>query len=121
MAITQSNQGSILDHASKVLPNQDLEKTPQTEPVKTAKAKSNNIFASTLQELKLVQWPSLGYVIKWSIIIIVFTGVLSLFIYNVDRIFKGATDFFVCTANDTEVSTCFNLYGEYLTYQREIN
>ena len=48
--------------------------------------------------------------INISTIIIIFTTVLSLFIYNVERVFRGGIDFFSCDSNGGDTTECFEEY-----------
>jgi preprotein translocase SecE subunit len=114
MAITQSNKGSLLEQASKVIDSAQLEnKSPNTIKSSDGSPKSG-FLATTMQELKLVEWPSFGYVVKWSLVIIVFTLVLSLFIYNIDRVFKGGLEFFNCHSGNETAKNCLKEYGQSL-------
>lgn len=60
--------------------------------------KKPGFLVSTIMELGKVNWPAISYVMKWSLVIIIFTTVFSLGLSVIDNTFNSAVQFSTCTA-----------------------
>jgi preprotein translocase SecE subunit len=71
--------------------------------------KKKSFFAGVLEELKMVKWPTLQYVVKWSLLMVVFTGCFSLLLGASDHVFQNGIKFVDCTSprgKSRDVSSC---------------
>jgi preprotein translocase SecE subunit len=123
MAITRSNKGSIATSEIKAGQEPD-KKAPNAEPASLTDNPNfeapKGFFKSTIAELKKAQWPSFGYVIRWSMIIILFTGIMSSLLGFFDFTLENMLEFVDCTSpqgRSQEVSTCSEELFENMTYQ----
>jgi len=110
MAITRKNDSSLVETKLttdiKVEPLED--KKPLNKPKKTKKP---TFISTTIDELKLVEWPNLKYVSRWAVVIILFTITLSLFMGGIDHIFTTAIKFVDCSSpqsGNRSLSECSN-------------
>jgi preprotein translocase SecE subunit len=60
--------------------------------------KKKGFLASTIAELRLVQWPSFKYTLTWATIVVLFTLILIVFVGGVDKLFSGVFQYTTCTA-----------------------
>jgi preprotein translocase SecE subunit len=60
--------------------------------------KSRNFIASTIEELKKAQWPTFGYVIRWSFVIVIFVTIFAVFLGYSDTIYKSTYLLTECSA-----------------------
>lgn len=67
--------------------------------------KKQGFFASTIEEMKKVEWPSFRYTLNWSVIIIIFTAFFALSIGFIDHVFDSSLKYVQCTANITTVAS----------------
>ena len=63
--------------------------------------KKKGFFASTIEEMKKVEWPSIRYTANWSMVIIIFTTVFAFSIGLIDHVFESSVKYVQCTANIT--------------------
>jgi preprotein translocase SecE subunit len=71
--------------------------------------KKKSFFAGVLEELKMVKWPTFQYVLRWSLLMIVFTSCFSLLLGASDHIFQNGIKFVDCTSpkgKSRDVSSC---------------
>jgi preprotein translocase SecE subunit len=61
-------------------------------------SKKRSFLASVIDELKKVQWPSLRYVMNWSLLVICFTAVFSLILGGADHVFETGINFVSCSS-----------------------
>lgn len=114
MAITRKNDTSLVE--TKL--NSDIKVEPLEEgkiPQKSKKIKKPTFLSTTIDELKLVEWPSLKYISRWASVIILFTIVLSLFMGAIDHIFTTGIKFVDCTSPQSGNRTLVECSGELLT------
>ena len=103
MAITRVKTDSLVavDLAST---SKDVEKT-STEPKKKdsgkplEKEKKPGFIATTIEELKLVQWPTWRYVYRWSAVILLFTLVVAILLGSFDGLVTNGIRFVDCTSS----------------------
>lgn len=67
--------------------------------------KKQGFFASTIEEMKKVEWPSFRYTLNWSVIIIIFTTFFALSIGFIDHVFDSSLKYVQCTANITTAAS----------------
>ena len=96
MAIIENKQNlgaaKIVDVANNPTPKKEDEVGSNNS------TKRQSFIASTVQELRKVNWPSAGYVAKWSVIIIIFTFVFSIILGSFDHIFSTSINFVNCSS-----------------------
>jgi preprotein translocase SecE subunit len=123
MAITRTKQGNLVE--TKVDSNSGNDDQLNTN-VQYAKEKTENtdkkpgFLRSTIIELKKVTWPTIEYVIRWSLIIIAFTAFFSIILGFVDMIFESSVKYVDCTSpqgRNQPVSTCNNEFLADITLQ----
>jgi preprotein translocase SecE subunit len=121
MAISRTQTDSISDvelskedALSKKV--KDQQASTQNKPEKVRLQKKPGFFASTISELKLVEWPGLRYVINWSLAIIAFTIVMSLILGFADHVFGAGISFANCSSpENTENRTVSDCSEEFVT------
>ena len=86
---TQEKTKTILD---------ERESVTHAKEEKIQHTKKKGFIASTIAELRLVQWPSLKYTLTWATIVLLFTLILTVFIGGVDKLFTGVFQYTSCTA-----------------------
>lgn len=96
--------------------------SPKSKPVKksTESGKKSGFVASTLQELSKVSWPSFRYTYGWSVVIVLFTLVTSLFLGAFDYLFTQSIKFVDCTSpqgQSRQLGECAQELGRSLTFQ----
>jgi len=101
MAITRKSDSSLVDSdlisEVKIQPLSD--KNEQTLDKKSSqKVKKPSFISTTIEELKLVEWPNLDYIWRWASVIIVFTFILAVFMGGIDNIFSGGIKFVDCSS-----------------------
>ena len=122
MAITRQKTDSLVETniggtSSEVEPkNIEPKKSVSTKTV--SQERKPGFLKTTLEELKLVYWPSMSYVYKWSAIILVFTFVMAIGLGLFDRVFTDGVKFINCTSPSGEkqsVSECGKTFWSNLT------
>jgi preprotein translocase SecE subunit len=103
MAISRIKEDNLVESnlSSKVVTDvksKDLPENNNTEKDEFEKKKKLGFFASVLDELSKVSWPSLDYVFKWTGIIILFTMFFSLILGFADHVFSSGITLVDCTA-----------------------
>ncbi len=71
--------------------------------------KNKSFFGGVIDELKLVKWPTLQYVMRWSALMVVFTACFSLLLGGSDHVFQNGIKFVDCTSpkgKSRDVSSC---------------
>ena len=137
MAITSRQNGSL---SSIELPGENINATPDSNPLfgknkKRDKLNVDSIFnlepkkpgflRSTISELSKVNWPNLGYVLRWSLVIIIFTTFFSLALSLTDNTFNSLVQFTTCTApvsasgDGQSLQDCSKTLGERLIFRKE--
>lgn len=91
MAIIRTKETS-----QTVLDKKERTKQPKEKAIKNTQKKG--FFRSTWEELKLVQWPTWQYTLKWAGIVVLFTLILTVFIGGVDKLFQSGFNYASCTA-----------------------
>lgn len=97
MAISRSKKDAIVDAQ---IDSKAVETKSSPEEIKKQEKKPG-FLASTIAELKKVEWPSRQYTVRWATVIIIFTAGISLFLGAVDGVFTSGLKFVDCT---TEIS-----------------
>ncbi len=90
-----------------------VEKTENTD-------KKPGFLESTIIELKKVTWPTIEYVIRWSLIIIAFTAFFSIILGFVDLVFESGIKYVDCTSasgRNQPIATCNNEFLADITLQ----
>ena len=120
MALSRTKQDAIVDAQ---IDKHDIHTKATKTSVKKLEKKPG-FLASTLTELKRVEWPSLPYVLRWTLVIILFTAAISLFLGFVDNIFTAGVKFVDCTTELTQgepedglVGACGRDFLEEVTFQ----
>lgn|GEM_PF-1880052 len=119
MAITR-NQTTLVD--SKL--NNAISNNPSGDgltPKDLPKIKKKSFISTTADELKLVQWPSIGYVLRWSLTIVIFTALFSIVVGFFDHTFSTGVKFADCTSpkgRAQTVETCGSEAWEIITFRR---
>lgn len=108
--------------ASSILPGQQKKVYKQTDTSNTTKKRS--FIMSTIDELKKSEWPNLPYVLRWSLVIIVFVTIFSSSLGYADKFYKSSYSLADCSAkvkkNETgdKYSDCFRNYFEKITLRQ---
>jgi preprotein translocase SecE subunit len=114
MAIARKQTTSLTD--VKLNNSTETVKPKVKSPKKTEK-KSNflfNFLGGVIGELRQVEWPTFGYTVRWSLVIVVFTIFISLFLAFFDNIFTSGIEFATCVSpagDNSGIQSC----GEDLT------
>lgn len=61
-------------------------------------SKKRSFIGSVIDELKKVNWPTMRYVVNWSLLVICFTAVFSLILGGADHVFEGGINFVNCSS-----------------------
>jgi preprotein translocase SecE subunit len=123
MAITRSNKGSVAttDIKAATQPNGKVpESTPESPKKSSLENRKEGFFRSAITEVRKAEWPTFGYVVRWSLVIILFTAVLSSLLGFVDFTFENLLDFVDCTSPQSrgeELQACGQELFENMTYQ----
>ena len=96
MAITRRNDTSLVE--TKLVSDIKVEPLEEKIQAKPPKTKKPTFISTTIDELKLVEWPNLKYITRWAGVIILFTIVLSLFMGGIDHIFTTGIKFVDCSS-----------------------
>jgi preprotein translocase SecE subunit len=67
--------------------------------------KKQGFIASTIKEMKKVEWPSFKYTVNWSVIIVIFTTFFALSIGLIDHVFDSGLKYVQCTATITTAAS----------------
>jgi len=102
MAISSSKKGNLVEtvlvETSKKDNNSPEPKVTNPENERVQVEKKRGFLASTIDELKLTRWPSFGYVLRWSLVIILFTGLFAVVIGFFDNVFTSGIKFVDCSS-----------------------
>lgn len=122
MAISASKKGNLVDTVVVETSIKDRKipdsTKPESEKERVTIEKKRGFFASTLDELKLTEWPSFSYVAKWSVIIILFTAFFAVVIGLFDSAFTSGVNFIDCTSKqgrNREIKECTDDFLKNLT------
>jgi preprotein translocase SecE subunit len=102
MAIRQKKANTL--GQTELIGKQDKHKTSSTDSDKNLPKKlekKRGFIASTIDEMKKVEWPSFKYTSNWAVIIVIFTTFFSLTIGLIDHVFDSGLKYVQCTANIT--------------------
>ncbi len=116
MAITKKNTNSLIETgigteitAGKVVtdvkPSGPAGKIPSVDKAE----KKSGFIKNNIEELKKVEWPSVGYFLRWAGVIVLFTGIFSLILGSVDTVFSSALKYVDCTSSqgkNQDLKTC---------------
>lgn len=100
-------------------------KTDSQRPVKTGKidpTRKKGFIRTTVEELRKVDWPGFSKTANWSIIVIIFTVLISVTLGFFDHIFSAGIDFVDCTSpqgrgENTTLEQCGRELGDNLTFR----
>lgn len=111
--------GKVISDIKEESPKPEVKETVAEKKVKVEK--KPGFLRTTFEELRKVDWPSFGYVVRWSSVIILFTIFVALFLGFFDHIFTGTVKFIDCTSiegRNQNVRDCGVEFGEYITFRR---
>lgn len=97
-----------------------VEQTPTNVAEKIQFTKKTGFLRSAIAELRLVQWPSWNYTLSWSLIVLLFTLILTTFVGGVDQVFKSASQYATCTSKaykgtgGSNYNQCLREFGQNL-------
>jgi preprotein translocase SecE subunit len=99
MAITKQSQ-SLADAEieAAVVTKKKPEISDDEKTNLSKKARKKGFIRSAIAELRLVEWPTFGYVINWSIVVIIFTLTLAVAVGGLDHVFDSGVKFLTCTS-----------------------
>ena len=127
MAITRNKKDSLVDAqisenvAVDIKPGTTGLKDDQPTTVETdKKVKKPGFLQTTIDELKKVDWPRPGYVLRWSGIILMFTAVVALSLGFFDHLFTGSIKFIDCSSpagQNQPLQKCGENLATYLTFR----
>jgi len=128
MAITRTQKDSLTDVQVGREKVSKIEGDAGTGSTKTrSKAeKKPGFLATTFDELRKVEWPTRRYTFNWSVVIILFTVFISLFMGLVDHTFTSGVRFATCTSTlnaenrESGVRDCANSFGEDILFRNGI-
>jgi preprotein translocase SecE subunit len=103
MAIRQSKSESLVESKLNEKIVEDIKPSKEELDIDFSgkKPKKKRFLASTIDELKKVNWPSINYTFSWSVIIVIFTVLFSLSIGLVDNVFQSGIKYVSCTADNS--------------------
>lgn len=112
--------------ASQIKKNNESKETDKSQSKISSSDKKSGFVASTFKELSKVEWPSWKYVLTWSAVIILFTGIFSIILGFADHTFSSSLLYSDCVgksvkqeSNDS-IGNCTERYFQTLTYQRAL-
>lgn len=129
MAITRNKKDSLVEtqigntsiSGDSPLPKEsDLIAKPKNNQTKQEVLKPS-FFRTTIDELKKVEWPRFGYVLRWAGVIVMFSVVIALALGFFDHIFTASIKFVDCTSptgKNQPLKDCTRELGEYITFRR---
>lgn len=123
MAISASKKGNLVETVLVQTSKNEPKNIPSNDDIKKDDVqitKKRGFLATTINELKLTSWPSFGYVVRWSIIIILFTALFAVVIGFFDNVFTSGIKFVECTSDEgrsRNVGECGNDFLKNLTYR----
>ena len=101
MAISTSKKKNLVDteiidnsqNKEKIIPptSDDLPKENKTQ-------KARGFLASTIDELRKVEWPKFDYILRWSVIILIFTAFFAVVLGGFDTTFGAGVKFVDCSS-----------------------
>lgn len=118
MAIINVKKESLID--LKINSSPDKDKPENSKKQETEKKQGTNFLSTTIAELKKVNWPSAGYVFRWSLVVIVFTLIMSIALGTMDHLFTNSLKFIDCTSpqgRSQPVNECFTEFINNLTFK----
>jgi preprotein translocase SecE subunit len=129
MAVTRRKTDNLVetDLSGKLI--EDIKKTSNQETQKKAETKEKlknlkkadkadkqpGFLATTVQELKKANWPTFRYTYSWSLVIVLFTVVVSVSLGLFDHSFTNGIKFVDCTSTqgrNQPIQTCGREFGE---------
>jgi preprotein translocase SecE subunit len=107
---------------SKTLDGIKSEPQASVKPNKIDPTKKKGFFRTTVQELRKVDWPGFKQTFNWSIIVILFTILISITLGFFDHVFNAGIDFVDCTSpqargQDTTLEQCGRELADNLTFR----
>ena len=72
--------------------------TTTTDPKPVVNTAKTSFLKSVIVEMSKVKYPTLKYVLTWSVLVIAFTGAFSLVLGGADHIFEGGINFVSCSS-----------------------
>jgi preprotein translocase SecE subunit len=97
-------------------------KQPELSTKPKRKEKKPSFLATTWEEVKKVNWPTLQYTLGWSVTIILFTAIMSISLGFFDHVFTGSIKFVNCTSPQNEaksIGECSQNFLKYITLQSD--
>jgi preprotein translocase SecE subunit len=117
MAITRTKQDNLVE--TKVDSDSNGADKLNTNPEysvdkRESTDKKPGFLRSTIIELKKVTWPTIQYVLRWSLIIIAFTAFFSIILGFVDLVFESGIKYVDCTSPTGRNQPLSNCNSEFL-------
>ena len=130
MAITRTKESladiQIGENATQGSGKTPLNPLPKDKIVSSKPIKKRGFLATTIDELRKVNWPTFRYTITWSVIVLIFTVFMSIFMGYFDHLFKNSITYVQCTATyniegdkaEKDLHSCNNEYVDTLTFKK---
>lgn len=127
MAVVRSVKDSLV--TTQIENSQGFGKNDSSKESKASKKLENKqirgfflwtFIATTIEELRKSYWPSFGYVVRWSVIIVIFTGIFSVSLGFFDNVFNSGVRFIDCTSaksRNQNLQDCSRELAQKLTYR----
>jgi preprotein translocase SecE subunit len=96
MAVIKTKEDSLVE--TKIVDDKIKVKSTDIKENIDSITTGKNFFATTLEELRKVEWSKPKYVFNWSLVIILFTAVFSISLGLVDNVFDAGLKFVDCTS-----------------------
>jgi preprotein translocase SecE subunit len=129
MAITvkQNNVSDAIETANNSLniENPNIKQATEKEFPKSELPKKQGFLSSTISELKKVEWPSIPYISRWILVIIVFTASLAIGLGVIDNFFQSTITLAQCNGKIVTQTTadttgdCFNKFKDDLLFKQK--
>lgn len=92
----------ITDLSGKEVDKSLNDAVKKNSPKNPKKAKKRGFLATTWDELMKVEWPTLGYTFRWSVVILLFTGIMAVSLGFFDNVFTSGIRFVDCTSPQSQ-------------------
>jgi preprotein translocase SecE subunit len=117
MAISASKKKNLVD--TEIIDNSkkkdDLKSQTPNQPIKEPNnQKPKGFLASTIGELKKVEWPKFNYILRWSVTILIFTAIFAVILGGFDRTFEAGIKFVDCSSSKSRNQSVQDCSKEFL-------
>jgi preprotein translocase SecE subunit len=116
MAITASKKDNLVETviSEKNVSSEYQNLKPETQSGPIVE-KPKGFLATTIDELKKVTWPKFGYVLRWSLIIVLFTAFFALTLGFFDHVFNNTIKYVDCTSPSGRNQSVNDCNSEFIT------